>query len=213
MNIDLDKFLSTARIVPVLTVPASADPAALAAPLAQALAEAGITAVEVTLRTPGSERVIQALAEHSRLAVGAGTVLTPGQATLAQRAGAQFLVSPGIDEDVLERGRELGLPVIPGVATATEVMRAMRLGLGTFKLFPAGKIGGPGIVTALSGPFPEARFMPTGGIGPDQLRAYLTLPQVLAVGGSWIAPLDLLERGEFREIQERAAHAVKAAAP
>jgi 2-dehydro-3-deoxyphosphogluconate aldolase/(4S)-4-hydroxy-2-oxoglutarate aldolase len=205
VSIDLDALLAAARVVPVLTVRTPA----LAVPLAEALAGAGLVCAEVALRTPDSDQVLKAMAAHGGLTVGAGTVLTPGDAERAHAAGAAFLVSPGLDEEVLAAGRRLGIPVLPGVSTATELMRALRYGVGTLKFFPAEQAGGAAAVKALTAPFPAVRFMPTGGIGPGQVRAYLEVPSVLAVGGGWIAPPDVLERCDFAQIRRLAAQAVE----
>src|SRR5690348_15863403 len=129
------------------------------------------------------------------LTIAAGTVLTAEQAERAVAAGARFLVAPGFDEEVVDNARELGEPDAPGVATATELMRALKAGVDTLNLFPAEPLGGTGMLRALAAPFPQARFVPTGGFGPGQLAAYLGHPSVLAVGGSWIATPGHLERG------------------
>ena len=205
MSTELSALLAAARVVPVLTVRTPA----LTVPLADALAEAGLVCAEVALRTPDSDQVLEAMAAHGGLTVGAGTVLTPGDAERAHAAGAAFLVSPGLDEEVLAAGHRLGIPVLPGVSTATEVMRALRYGVGTLKFFPAEQAGGVAAVKALTAPFPAVQFMPTGGIGPGQVRAYLEAPSVLAVGGGWIAPPDVLERGDFAQIRRLAAQAVE----
>ena len=205
MTADLTDLLAKARIVPVLTVP----DATTAAPLAHALAAGGARCAEVTFRTPDAEQVVKAMADHGGLAVGAGTVLTPEQAERAVAAGARFVVSPGFDEDVVTKCRELGVPVIPGVATATELMRALKAGLGTVKLFPAESLGGLRTLRALAAPFPGVRFMPTGGIDAYRMAAYLADPAVLAVGGSWMATADHLRRGDYAEIRRLTADAVE----
>ncbi|MFJ8114243.1 bifunctional 4-hydroxy-2-oxoglutarate aldolase/2-dehydro-3-deoxy-phosphogluconate aldolase [Streptomyces sp. NPDC096132] len=205
MTHDLAGVLAGARIMPVLTVP---DPAA-AAPLADALAAGGAPCAEVTFRTPGAEQVLEAMAAHGGLAVGAGTVLTPQQAERAVAAGARFVVSPGYDEEVVTKCRELGVPVVPGIATATELMRALRAGLDTVKLFPAEPLGGTALLRALAAPFPTARFVPTGGIGPGLLPDYLAQPAVLAVGGTWMATPAQLERGAYDEVRRLTAEAVE----
>ena len=205
INTDVERCLSGARIVPVLTVPSIA----MAAPLAQALFDGGLRCAEVTLRTPDSEPVLTTMAAHEGLTVGAGTVLTPEQARRAVAAGAAFIVSPGLDPDLVAACRELNTPIIPGTATATELMHAQRLGIGTVKLFPAEPLGGLATLKTLAAPFPHIRFMPTGGIGPDHAAAYLAHPAVVAVGGSWIAPPDCLRRGDYRQIRALAGHAVK----
>ncbi|WNM30801.1 bifunctional 4-hydroxy-2-oxoglutarate aldolase/2-dehydro-3-deoxy-phosphogluconate aldolase [Streptomyces sp. Li-HN-5-11] len=209
MTAELASTLAGARVMPVLTVP---DPAT-AAPLADALTAGGARCAEVTFRTPGAEQVLGAMAAHGGLTVGAGTVLTPQQAERAVEAGARFVVSPGFDAEVVETCRALGVVVVPGVATATELMRALRAGIGTVKLFPAEPLGGLTTLQALAAPFPRARFVPTGGIGPALLSGYLAHPAVLAVGGSWMATPAHLERGNYEEIRRLTADAVERSAP
>ncbi|MFJ8547076.1 bifunctional 4-hydroxy-2-oxoglutarate aldolase/2-dehydro-3-deoxy-phosphogluconate aldolase [Streptomyces sp. NPDC093586] len=201
MTTDLASLLSKARILPVLTVPSVAS----AGPLADALAAGGARCAEVTLRTPGAERVLKAMAAHGGLAVGAGTVLSPEQADLAVEAGARFVVSPGFDEHVVARCRDLGVPVVPGVATPTELMRALKAGLDVVKLFPAESLGGPRTLRALAAPFPQVRFVPTGAA---RMSDYLSDPAVLAVGGSWMATVAHLKRGEYAQIRRLTAQAV-----
>ncbi|MFM9695946.1 bifunctional 4-hydroxy-2-oxoglutarate aldolase/2-dehydro-3-deoxy-phosphogluconate aldolase [Streptomyces europaeiscabiei] len=205
MTASLASVLAGARILPVLTVP---DPAT-AAPLADALATGGARCAEVTFRTPDAEQVLKAMAAHGGLAVGAGTVLTAEQAERAVAARARFVVSPGLDEEVLAKCRELGVPAVPGVATATELMSALRAGLDTVKLFPAEPLGGLRMLRALAAPFPRARFVPTGGIGADLLAGYLAEPAVLAVGGSWMVTATHLGRGDYAEIRRLTAEAVE----
>jgi 2-dehydro-3-deoxyphosphogluconate aldolase/(4S)-4-hydroxy-2-oxoglutarate aldolase len=205
---DLAAVLDGARLLPVLTVPC----AAMAGPLADALAAGGARCAEVTFRTPDAEQVLKTMAAHGGLTVGAGTVLTPEQVDRAVTAGARFVVSPGFDEDVVVRCRELGVPVVPGIASATELMRALQSGLDTVKLFPAQPLGGIPMLRALAAPFPQARFVPTGGIDAARLPAYLAVPAVLAVGGSWMATAAHLERGEYGEIRRLTAEAVHGSA-
>ncbi|MEU0950733.1 bifunctional 4-hydroxy-2-oxoglutarate aldolase/2-dehydro-3-deoxy-phosphogluconate aldolase [Streptomyces canus] len=202
-------MLDGARLMPVLTVPS----AATAGPLADALAAGGARCAEVTFRTPDAEQVLKTMTAHGGLSVGAGTVLTPEQADRAVAAGARFVVSPGFDEDVVAKCRELGVPVVPGIATATELMRALRSGLDTVKLFPAEPLGGLRTLRALAAPFPQARFVPTGGIDASRLPAYLADPAVLAVGGSWMATPAHLERGAYAEIRRLTAEAVQGSMP
>ncbi|MER6466925.1 bifunctional 4-hydroxy-2-oxoglutarate aldolase/2-dehydro-3-deoxy-phosphogluconate aldolase [Streptomyces sp. NPDC001288] len=205
MTTDLATLLAGARIMPVLTV---RDPAT-AAPLAHALAAGGARCAEVTFRTPDAERVLEAMAAHGGLTVGAGTVLTPEQVDRAVRAGARFVVSPGFDTDVVARCRESGVAVVPGVATASELMRALKAGFDTVKLFPAEPLGGTGMLRALAAPFPQARFVPTGGIGAHLMPDYLAHPAVLAVGGSWMATPAHLEGGQYDEVRRLTAEAVE----
>jgi 2-dehydro-3-deoxyphosphogluconate aldolase/(4S)-4-hydroxy-2-oxoglutarate aldolase len=200
----LASVLGGARLLPVLTVPSTVT----AGPLADALAAGGARCAEVTFRTPGAERVLKTMAAHGALTVGAGTVLTAEQAERAVAAGARFVVSPGFDEEVVARCRELGVPVVPGIATATELMRALKAGIDTVKLFPAEPLGGLRTLRALAAPFPGTRFVPTGGIDADRMAAYLADPAVLAVGGSWLATPAHLERGDYDEIRRLTADAV-----
>ncbi|GGR76665.1 hypothetical protein GCM10010269_14830 [Streptomyces humidus] len=209
ISTDPAAVLAGARLLPVLTVPSTQA----GGPLADALAAGGARCAEVTLRTPGAERVLREMAAHGGLIVGAGTVLTPEQAERAVAAGARFVVSPGFDEEVVAKCRELGVPVVPGVATATELMRALRAGLHTVKLFPAEPLGGPRTLRALAAPFPGVRFVPTGGIDASRMAAYLAEPAVLAVGGSWMAAPALLERGDHDEIRRLTADAVDRSMP
>ncbi|MBA2945481.1 bifunctional 4-hydroxy-2-oxoglutarate aldolase/2-dehydro-3-deoxy-phosphogluconate aldolase [Streptomyces himalayensis] len=202
---DLASVLAGARVMPVLTV----RRAATAGPLADALAAGGARCAEVTFRTQDAERVLKEMAAHGGLAVGVGTVVTPEQAERAVAAGARFVVSPGFDEDVVAKCRELGVPVVPGIATATELMRALKAGLDTVKLFPAEPLGGLRTLRALAAPFPRMRFVPTGAIGASRLVTYLTHPAVLAVGGSWMATTDHLRRGDYEEIRRLTAEAVE----
>ncbi|MFI1510661.1 bifunctional 4-hydroxy-2-oxoglutarate aldolase/2-dehydro-3-deoxy-phosphogluconate aldolase [Streptomyces sp. NPDC020597] len=196
--------LAGARVMPVLTVPSTT----MAGPLAEALVAGGARCAEVTFRTPDAEQSLRAMAAHGGLTVGAGTVLTPEQAERAVSAGARFVVSPGFDDQVVARCRELSVPVIPGVATATELMRALRAGLDTVKLFPAEPLGGLPTLRALAAPFPGTRFIPTGGIRAAHLAAYLAEPSVLAVGGTWLATPGHLGRGDYEEIRRLTAEAV-----
>ncbi|WP_060882339.1 bifunctional 4-hydroxy-2-oxoglutarate aldolase/2-dehydro-3-deoxy-phosphogluconate aldolase [Streptomyces caniscabiei] len=207
MTTGMVNLLDGARVMPVLTVPVVST----AAPLAEALAAGGAACVEVTFRTPDAEQALRAMAAQGGLTVGAGTVLTAEQAERAVAAGARFVVSPGFDSAVVDRCRRLGVPVVPGIATATELMRALGAGLDTVKLFPAEALGGTAMIRALAAPFPRARFLPTGGIGPAQVAGYLGHPAVVAVGGSWMATTEHLGRGQYEEIRRLTAEAVGAA--
>lgn len=207
MTVGLQAVADGPRIIPVITL----ESASAAEPLAEALAAGGIRCVEVTLRTPAAEDALRVMARHDGLVVGAGTVLTPEQAERAIEAGARFVVSPGLDESVAATCRLLDVEHVPGIATAGELMRALTLHLPTVKLFPAEQLGGLSMLKALAAPFPQAGFMPTGGIGLRQMPAYLAHPSVVAVGGSWITPHDLLDAGDFDGIRRLAAEAVDAA--
>ena len=196
------------RIVPVVVI----HDQSLATPLGSALVAGGLPLAEVTFRTPEAEAALAELARNDELVVGAGTVITAAQVDRAVDAGAAFIVSPGLDEEVVARARTRDVPIIPGVATATEIQRALALGLSIVKLFPAGPLGGPAMLAALSAPFPAVRFVPTGGIGAADLADYLALPSVLAVGGSWLVAPALLREGRWDDITQLARQAREAAA-
>jgi 2-dehydro-3-deoxyphosphogluconate aldolase/(4S)-4-hydroxy-2-oxoglutarate aldolase len=195
-------------VIPVVVI----DDVDAAPSLGEALLAGGLPCAEITFRTSAAAGAIEILAADARLTVGAGTVIDPLQVDRAVEAGAQFIVSPGLDLQVVRRCRELDVPVVPGIATATEAMAALREDLSTVKLFPAEALGGLRTVKALAAPFRGLRFIPTGGIGPDELPGYARHPAVLAVGGSWIAPRHLLTACEFDEIAELAAQAVASVA-
>jgi 2-dehydro-3-deoxyphosphogluconate aldolase/(4S)-4-hydroxy-2-oxoglutarate aldolase len=199
--------IAASRLLPVLVL----DGAAAARGVGAALTAAGLGLAEVTLRTAGALAALEALASVPDLCAGAGTVLTTGQVDAAVAAGARFVVSPGLDAAVVRRCRELSVPVFPGVATPTELMAAIGLGLDTVKLFPAGMLGGAPAVAALAGPFPGIRFIPTGGIDARSAPTYLSHPSVLAVGGSWMAPADLVRTGDWEGVRARATAALAAA--
>jgi len=201
--IELEAVLAEHRLLPVLTVAG----ASAGARLAEALLAGGLPLAEVTLRVDGALDALRAMAGLD-LTVGAGTVVTPDQVDRAVDAGAVFVVSPGLHAPVVERCRALGVPVLPGIATASDAMRAVDLGVATVKLFPADLVGGPAAVTALAAPFPAMRFVPTGGVGPAVLSSYLSLPAVLAVGGSWLAPRDVVAGGQWDEVTRRARAAL-----
>lgn len=185
---DPDLLASLARhvLVPVVVV----DDARSAGPLGDALVTGGLPVAEVTFRTSAGLDALRRLAGRGDLLVGAGTVVTPRQVDDAVRAGATFVVSPGLSRPVVERCLEHGVLPLPGAVTATEIQAALELGLTTVKFFPAESSGGAAAVRALSAPFGGVRFMPTGGIGPANLADYLAVPAVQAVGGSWMVPRD-----------------------
>ena len=189
-----DDELRATRIVPVIVIKDLAH----AVPLARALVEGGLNILEITLRTEAGLAAIKAIASDVKGAiVGAGTVINAGQFAAAVDAGAKFVVSPGTTEDVVQASRQHNTPILPGVATASEIMLGLSLGLSTFKFFPAETSGGAPAIKALGGPFPQVRFCPTGGIGPKNLSSYLSLPNVIAAGGSWMVPSDLNEADAF----------------
>lgn len=206
---DLLGRLRAHRLVPVVTIDDLAD----AVPLAKALVAGGLPVAEVTFRTSIAADAIRAIAdtgltETAGLLLGAGTVLTPDQVDAAVAAGAGFVISPGLDRSVVERCREHGVPVLPGMVTPTEVQAALALGLEAVKFFPAGPFGGAATVKALSAPFPQLQFIPTGGIDGQTAGDYLAIPAVVAVGGSWMLPQDAIRAGDFAAVER----AVRAAA-
>ncbi len=196
--------LGLAPVVPVVVVEDAAD----AVPLARALVAGGLPAIEVTLRTPAAPDAIRAVAaEVPGAVVGAGTVLTPGQVTDAVAAGARFLVSPGCTDTLLAAMRAAGVPFLPGVSTASEVMALLERGVREMKFFPARAAGGTAYLKSLAGPLPQARFCPTGGIGPDTAPEYLALPNVGCVGGSWMLPEDAVAARDWDHVERLAREA------
>lgn len=189
------------KVIPIVVI----SDAAKAAGLGRALADGGLTTVEVTLRTSAGLDAIATMVNQTSLKVGAGTVLTPQQVDQAVDAGAQYILSPGLSADVVARCRERKVPVLPGIGTATEVMRALELGVDVVKFFPAEQLGGPAGIRALAGPFPGVRFLPTGGVTAQTLSAYLEMQCVIGAGMSWVAPSDLIQKGDWAEITRRAA--------
>ncbi len=202
----MDSPVGGARIVPVVVL----QDAASAHPLADALVAGGIRCAEITLRTAAGLDAIDALRDRQDIVVGAGTVLSPEQVDDVADAGARFAVSPGFDPRVLERCLARGIPLVPGVATATEIQQALGRGLRHLKLFPAKQIGGLDAIRAFAGPFPDACFMPSGGVSPANASDYLAHAAVFAVSGSWMVPSDALEAGDFTRIEELSRRAVAA---
>ena len=202
---DLEAVLQQVPVVPVLVI----EKAEHAVPVARALAEGGLPIAEVTLRTAAAPDAIAAIAaEVPEVLVGAGTVLSANQVGIAKSAGAAFIVSPGLSQEVVMACEEEAVPLIPGVATASEVQRAWNLGIRTLKFFPAVQAGGPATIKALASVFRDVRFVPTGGVTAANLRDYLALPAVLACGGSWLAPARALDSGDFDAVTRRAREAV-----
>lgn len=199
--------ISAGRILPVVVL----EDAGAAAPLAAALTAGGLHSVEVTFRTDAAAAAIQTMSEQPDLLVGAGTVLTPAQVDRAVAAGARFVVSPGFGPRVVAHCQELGVPVFPGVASATEIQMALDAGLDTIKFFPAEQLGGLPMIKALAAPFRAVRFIPTGGVNTGNLADYLAHPAVLAVGGTWMVAPALLAAGRWDEVTRLTAAAVAAA--
>ena len=184
------------RIIPVITLHDPRD----AEPLGRSLKAGGLPIAEITLRTGAGLDAIGRMSADPDLLVGAGTVTTERQADAAVAAGARFIVSPGIRPALLRHCLGLGLPVFPGAVTPSEVMSAVDCGVHVVKFFPASQFGGVNTIAALAAPFPDIRFIPTGGIGADSAGGYLAHPAVVAVGGSWMVTASLLKENRFDEI-------------
>lgn len=211
MDSTLLQRIRASRLLPVVVL---ADRSA-AVPLGTALLSGGLPVAEVTFRTSAAADSIRAMVdagldtpEHGNLLIGAGTVVTAAQVDSAVGAGARFVVSPGLSRAVVERCQEHGVLVLPGTATATEVQSALTMGLRTVKFFPAESSGGVAAIKALSGPFPQMAFIPTGGIKESNVGDYLGTSAVLAVGGSWMVPGSAVAAGDFATIQRLTAAAV-----
>jgi 2-dehydro-3-deoxyphosphogluconate aldolase/(4S)-4-hydroxy-2-oxoglutarate aldolase len=201
----LTNELRRLRIVPVVVI---RDPLH-ATSLAQALIDGGLPCAEITFRTPGAPEALRRIAaEIPDILVGAGTVLTAEQAAAAREAGARFIVSPGFNPHVVDYCQAHEIPVFPGVCTPTEIEAALEKGLEILKFFPAEPMGGVRFLRAISAPFPALKFIPTGGIGLEQLREYLKLDEVVACGGSWIAPAGWIDAGEFDRIRAEVTRAM-----
>ncbi|WP_053851491.1 bifunctional 4-hydroxy-2-oxoglutarate aldolase/2-dehydro-3-deoxy-phosphogluconate aldolase [Streptomyces sp. NRRL B-24085] len=199
-----DSLLDLAPVVPVVVVQDAPD----AVPLARALVAGGLPAIEVTLRTPVALDAIRAIAgEVPDAVVGAGTVITPEQVHDVVAAGARFLVSPGWTDVLLEAMRGSGVPFLPGVSTASEVVALLERGVREMKFFPAEAAGGTAYLKSLAGPLPQARFCPTGGIGPGNAPEYLSLPNVGCVGGTWMLPEDALAARDWARVERLAREA------
>ena len=201
----LRPIVAAAPVIPVIVL----EDAAIAVPLARALVAGGLHVIEVTLRTGAAIGAIEAIAaEVEGAIVGAGTVLSKGQLIAAARAGAQFLVSPGVNDDLLKAADDSPVPFLPGAATASEVMQLMDKGYTIQKFFPAEPAGGVAYLKALASPLPDISFCPTGGIDVKSAPAYLALPNVVCVGGSWVTPKDAVGLGDWARITTLAREAV-----
>jgi 2-dehydro-3-deoxyphosphogluconate aldolase/(4S)-4-hydroxy-2-oxoglutarate aldolase len=205
----LTTLLTRGPVLPVVTI----EDADRAVPLVDALAAGGITTVEVTLRTAAALAAIRAIHDaRPDVRVGAGTVLDPDQLHACAEAGAAFAVSPGATPRLLDAAAQAPIPLLPGAATASEVMALLERGHRTMKVFPAEPVGGIAWLRALEGPLPEARFCPTGGVGAASAPDYLGLDNVVCVGGSWLAPADAMAHRDWARITDL-AHAAAALAP
>ena len=209
MSIAIQQRFAESPVVPLVQ---ARDPD-VAVQTANALAAGGITIVEVVFRTAEALQCLTAVARRCEdIIVGAGTVLDVTQAEAAIEAGARFIVSPGLDEAVVKLAIARKIDVFPGVATATEALRAWNLGLRTVKFFPAGLAGGPAMIKALGSVFSTMQFMPTGGVSAANLADYLALPSVIACGGSWLTPKDSIVAGDFEKVTNLAIEALEIAA-
>ncbi len=196
---------SQGPVVPVLVIEKVED----ALPIARALLEGGINVLEVTLRTQAALAVIEIIAKELPEAyIGAGTVTNREQLKAVTDAGAKFAISPGLTADLLAAGREGTIPLIPGVSNISDLMKANDAGYDHLKFFPAEAAGGVKALKSIGGPFPNTVFCPTGGIGPDNYKEYLALPNVRCVGGSWVAPNDAIENKQWHILTELAKLAI-----
>ncbi len=199
---NLRELLTAARFIPVLTLKETKD----AVPVVRALVDGGLNVVELTLRTDVVEESLpQIRHEVPEATVGVGTVRSAKDISRVERMAPDFAVSPGLTESLLDAARRSRIPFLPGVATASELLRAVDHGFQTLKFFPAEAAGGPAALKSLAGPFPDVAFCPTGGILEDDIGSYLSLPSVIAVGASWIAADEHVRNGNWPEITKRAA--------
>jgi 2-dehydro-3-deoxyphosphogluconate aldolase/(4S)-4-hydroxy-2-oxoglutarate aldolase len=196
----IERIMRTAPVIPVLVI----DDAAEAGPLAEALVAGGLTVLEVTLRTPAALDAIQAMKQVPGAIVGAGTVLNKHQLDAALGAGAEFVISPGLTDNLARSVIATGVPYLPGVATTSDIMRGLDLGLDRFKFFPASTSGGISTLKALAAVFGEVRFCPTGGITEATAPEWLALDAVLCVGGSWVVPKGPLDTEAVTAAAKRA---------
>ena len=189
--------ISNIGVVPVVAIDHKYD----AAPLADALTKGGLPCAEVTFRTPAAEEAIRIMADQfPDMLLGAGTVLTTEQADRAIAAGAKFIVSPGFNPKVVSHCIEKNIPITPGISSPSDMEQAIEMGLDAVKFFPAVPSGGLSMIKALAAPYHTMRFMPTGGIGTQNLKDYLGFDKIICCGGSWMVKADLIKNGEFEKI-------------
>ncbi len=199
-----DIYMNMCPIMPVVALDKAED----AAPLAAALVEGGVKIIEVTLRTEAAVDAMKAIAKDvPEMALGAGTVCNMDQLKMVEDLGCKFAISPGLTENLAKNMHTVGIPLLPGVSSASDIMRGLDYGLERFKLFPASNVGGVGMLKALGGPFPQIRFCPTGGINLDNAPEYLALKNVSCVGASFLAPKDMINDHDWAGITERAKKA------
>ncbi len=203
-NLTAEDVLKLSPVMPVVVI----DDAADAEPLARVLLASGVNTIEITLRTPAALDAIRAIAQSApEMIVGAGTVLNLEDLEAAIAAGARYALSPGATPKLMKAARKASIPFIPGVATSSEIMRGLDLGYTHFKFFPAEQLGGVAALKAQHGPLPAAKFCPTGGITAEKAASYLALPNVVCVGGSWIAPAEKIKAGDWATIENAAKQA------
>jgi 2-dehydro-3-deoxyphosphogluconate aldolase/(4S)-4-hydroxy-2-oxoglutarate aldolase len=204
-NALIEKICTEARILPVITIGSEEQ----ILPLADALAAGGLTALEITLRSAHGLTAIRRLRqERPNLCVGAGTVLDKRMMDEVEAAGAQFIVSPGCTDELLQAGVNCSVPLLAGISNASDIMRGYALGYRRFKLFPAEVCGGVAAIKALGGPFADVRFCPTGGVNAGNAAQYLSLPNVMCVGGTWMIDGAALKNGDWASIQQATAEAL-----
>jgi len=204
MTVSIKEIMTTSPVIPVMVI----NRLELAVPLAHALVEGGLKVLEITLRTPVALDAIRRIkAEVPGSIVGAGTIINTKTLNQALDAGAEFIVSPGVTDSLLDAALSSGIPLLPGVITPSEVMRLLDKGITAMKFFPAEAAGGIPMLKSIGGPLPQVTFCPTGGVTPKNAPDYLALGNVACVGGSWMAPADLVDAGDWAEITRRAAEA------
>lgn len=207
MGVKTEKLLSILTLQPVIPVLA-VESVATAIPLARALVAGGLKAIEITLRTEAALDAIRAVADEVEGAeVGSGTILNAAQFEQAMRAGSKFIVTPGTTQELLEVSRKAPVPLLPGAATVSEVMSLREEGYSVMKFFPAEQSGGAAFLKSVSSPLAGTSFCPTGGISPENAKSYLSLPNVVCVGGSWVAPKELVTAGDWKAITRLAEDA------
>jgi len=190
-------LMMMAPVIPVIVV----EDVEIAVPLAESLVAGGLPVLEVTLRTPQAMDAMRAMQSVKGAVVGVGTAVNGKDLKAAKEAGAQFAVSPGFTDEIAVTAKEIDLPLLPGIANSSDIMRAMAHGFTELKFFPASQAGGPSMLKALGGPFVDAKFCPTGGVSADNAHDYLSLNNVLCVGGSWVAPKDKIQAGDWAGIE------------
>lgn len=195
----IDDFCAQSPIIPVVAIQSSAD----AVPLARALIEGGINVIEITLRTEAALKSMELIAkELPQMNIAAGTVINPEQYQQSIDAGATFVISPGVTQSLLEKGQDNKVPFLPGISSASELMQIIEMGYARSKFFPAEAAGSIAMLKALNGPFSQVKFCPTGGITLENAKSFLSLSNVMCVGGSWLSPKDLIEKKDWAAISQ-----------